>query len=106
MVIDHYSKSYEAKSIVDHDAKTTARYLEDGTICRFGVPKYFIDNNFKWYVEFDHLCKSYGIVHQYTSINGQGVMGWWKDWSKLSNVDSQFCLPILSMHKIGTNTYP
>jgi len=64
LVIDHYSKWCEAKSIVDHDAKTIARFLEDGAICRFGVPKYvLINNNFKWYVEFDQLCKSYGIVH-------------------------------------------
>jgi hypothetical protein len=63
LAIDHYSKWCEAKSI-DHDAKTIARFLEDGAICRFSVPKYvLINNNFKWYVEFDQLCKSYGIVH-------------------------------------------
>jgi hypothetical protein len=64
MAIDHYSKWCEVKSIVDHDVETIARFLEDEAICRFGVPKYvFIDNSFKRYVEFDHLCKSYGIVH-------------------------------------------
>lgn len=69
MAIDHYSKWCQAKSIVDNDAKTIATFLEDEAIYRFGVPKYvLIDDNFKWYVEFDHLRKRYGIVHQYTSL--------------------------------------
>jgi hypothetical protein len=46
--IDHYSKWCEAKSIVDHDVETIARFLEDGAICRFSAPKYvLIDNNFE-----------------------------------------------------------
>jgi hypothetical protein len=46
--IDHYSKWCEAKSIVDHDVETIARFLEDEAICRFSAPKYvLIDNNFE-----------------------------------------------------------
>jgi hypothetical protein len=33
-------------------------------------------------------------------------MGWWKEWTKLSNMDSLFCLPILNMHRTRINTYP
>jgi hypothetical protein len=33
-------------------------------ICRFGVPKYvLINNGLEWVVEFDQLCKNYGILH-------------------------------------------
>jgi hypothetical protein len=68
VAIDHYSKWCEAKSVVDRDVETINRFLEDEAICRFSVPKYvLINNGSKWYVEFDHLCKCYGIVHYYTS---------------------------------------
>lgn len=54
VVIDHYSKWYEAKVVVDHDAETTARFLEDEIIYKFGVPKYvLIDNGYEWVTKFD-----------------------------------------------------
>jgi len=45
MAIDYYSKWYEAKTIVDHDAKIASRFLEDEIICRFGMPKYILIDN-------------------------------------------------------------
>jgi hypothetical protein len=64
VAIDHYSKWCEAKAFVDHDAKTTRRFLEDKIICRFGVPKYVLTNNgSKRSVKFDNLCKNYSILH-------------------------------------------
>jgi hypothetical protein len=45
VAIDHYSKWCEAKAIVDHGAKTAARFLEDDLICRYGVPKFILTNN-------------------------------------------------------------
>ncbi len=65
VAIDHYSKWCEAKAVVDHGAKTTARFLEDEVICRYGVPKFMlIDNGGEWAAEFDVMCKDYGIQHQ------------------------------------------
>jgi hypothetical protein len=50
--------------VVDHDAVATTRFFEDEMICKFGVPKYIITNNeSKWLVEFDELCKNYSIIH-------------------------------------------
>jgi hypothetical protein len=35
-------------------------------ICRFGVSKHVLTNNEgEWVVDFDQLCKNYGIIHQY-----------------------------------------
>jgi hypothetical protein len=35
-------------------------------IYRFGVPKHvLINNGGEWVVDFDQLCKNYGIIHQY-----------------------------------------
>jgi hypothetical protein len=45
VAIDHYSKWCEAKTIVDHVAKTTSKLLEDDIICRYGVPKFVLINN-------------------------------------------------------------
>ncbi len=54
VAIDHYSKWCKAKTIVDHDAKIVARFLENEIIYRFGMLKYnIINNGFKWVVEFD-----------------------------------------------------
>jgi len=65
VAIDHYFKWCEAKAIVDHGAKTAARFLEDDIICRYGVPKFvLIDNGGEWAAEFDLMCKDYGIQHQ------------------------------------------
>jgi len=68
VAIDHYSKWCEAKAVVDHGAKTTARFLEDDIICRFGVPKFILTNNGgEWAAEFDVMCKDYAIQHQRTA---------------------------------------
>jgi len=68
VAIDHYSKWCEAKAVADHGAKTTARFLEDDVIYRYGVPKFVLtDNGGEWAVEFDTMCKDYGIQHQHTA---------------------------------------
>jgi hypothetical protein len=68
VAIDHYSKWCEAKAVADHEAKTTAKFLEDDVICRYGVPKFVLtDNGGEWAAEFDTMCKDYGIHHQYTT---------------------------------------
>lgn len=54
--------------VVDHDAKTMARFLEDEFIYKFGVSKYILINNgFEWSTKFDQLCKNSWIIHQYTT---------------------------------------
>ncbi len=71
MAIDHYLKWCEAKAIVDHNVEIVVRFLEDELIYRFNVSKYILTNNgFKWLVEFDQLCKNYGITHQNTMHKG------------------------------------
>jgi transposase InsO family protein len=66
VVIYHYSKWCEAKAVVDHGAKTIAKFLEDDIICRYRVPKFvLIDNGGEWTIEFDVMCKDYGIQHQH-----------------------------------------
>ncbi len=66
VAIDHYSKWCEAKAVADHGAKTTARFLEDDVICRYGVPEFVLtDNGGEWAAEFDAMCKDYGIHHQH-----------------------------------------
>ncbi len=68
VAIDHYSKWCEAKAIVDHGAKTTAKFLEDDIVCRYGVPKFVLtDNGGEWATEFDVMCKDYAIQHQRTA---------------------------------------
>jgi hypothetical protein len=68
VAIDHYSKWCEAKAVADHGAKTTARFLKDDIICRYGVPKFVLtDNGGEWAAEFDLMCKDYGIQHQLTA---------------------------------------
>jgi hypothetical protein len=42
VVVDHYLKWCEAKVVVDHGAKTSAKFLEDDVICRYGVPKFVL----------------------------------------------------------------
>jgi hypothetical protein len=65
VAIDHYSKWCEAKAVVDHGAKTAARFLEDEIICRYGVPKFVLtDNGGEWAAEFDVMCRDYAIQHQ------------------------------------------
>jgi hypothetical protein len=69
IAINHHSKRCEAKVVVDHGAKTIAKFLEDDIICRYGVPKFVLtDNGGEWAVEFDVMCKDYGIQHQHTRL--------------------------------------
>jgi hypothetical protein len=68
VAIDHYSKWCEARAVSDHGAKTTARFLEEDLICRYGVPKFVLtDNGSEWAAEFEVMCKDYGIQHQRTA---------------------------------------
>jgi transposase InsO family protein len=68
VAIDHYSKWCEAKAVADHGAKTTARFLEDDLICRYGVPKFVLtDNGGEWGAEFEVMCRDYAIQHQRTA---------------------------------------
>jgi len=45
VAIDHYSKWCEANAIVDHGAKTVAKFLKDDIICRYGVSKFILTNS-------------------------------------------------------------
>jgi transposase InsO family protein len=66
VAIDHYSKWCKAEAIANHNAKTAAKFLEDDIICRYGVPKFVLtDNGGEWAIEFDVMCKDYGIDHQH-----------------------------------------
>jgi len=68
VAIDHYSKWCEAKAIINHGVKTTAKLLEDDIICRYGIPKFvLINNGGEWAIEFDVMCKDYEIHHQHTT---------------------------------------
>ncbi len=68
VAVDHYSKWCDAKAVADHGAKTTAKFLEDDVICRYGVPKFVLtDNGGEWAAEFDVMCRDYGIQHQRTT---------------------------------------
>ncbi len=68
VTIDHYSKWCEAKAVANHSAKTASRFLKDDIICRYGVPKFIlIDNGGEWAIEFEIMCKNYGIQHQRTT---------------------------------------
>ncbi len=79
VTIDHYSKWCEARPIKDHDVAIAARFLEKEIICKFGVPIFiFIDNGGEWMVEFDLMCKKYGIIHNLQLHNGLNATGWWK----------------------------
>jgi hypothetical protein len=66
VAIDHYLKWFEVKVVSDHGAKTTASFLEDDVICRYGVPKFILtDNGGEWATKFDIMCRDYGIQHQH-----------------------------------------
>jgi len=66
VAIDHYSKWCEARPVRDCDAAIVTRFLEEEIICRFGVPIFiFTNNGGEWMVEFDMMCKKYGIIHQF-----------------------------------------
>jgi len=54
--------------VANHGAKTTAKFLEDDVICRYGVPKFVLTNNGgEWVAEFDVMCKDYDIQRQHTT---------------------------------------
>ncbi len=40
MAINHYSKWSKAKDVLDHGAKTAAKFLENEIICRYGIPRF------------------------------------------------------------------
>jgi transposase-like protein len=64
VTIDHYSKWCEARPVRDHDVTTAIRFLKKEIICKFGVPKFILtDNGGVLMVEFDLMCKKYGITH-------------------------------------------
>jgi len=66
VVSDHYSKWCEAKTVADHGVKTVTKSLEDDVICRYIIPKFVLTyNGGEWAVEFDVMCKDYGIHHQH-----------------------------------------
>jgi hypothetical protein len=68
VAIDHYSKWCEAKAVANHSAKIASRFLENDIICRYGIPKFVLtDNGGEWAVEFEIMCKNYGIQHQRTA---------------------------------------
>jgi hypothetical protein len=60
VAIDHYLKWCEAK--------VAAKCFEKNIICKYGVPKLILTyNGGERCVEFDNLCKIYGIQQQYTT---------------------------------------
>ncbi len=64
VAIDHYSKWWEAKVMLDHTTTIATRFLEDEKIYWFGVPRCLLtDNGGEWAKKFDNLCKVYGIPH-------------------------------------------
>jgi len=64
VAINHYSKWCEARPVKDHDVATTARFLEEKIICRFGVPRFIlIDSGGEWMAKFNLMCKKHGIIH-------------------------------------------
>jgi len=66
VVSDHYSKWCEAKAVIDHGVKTAAKFLEDDVTCRYIIPKFVLTyNGGEWAIEFDVMCKDYGIHHQH-----------------------------------------
>ncbi len=68
VAIDHYSKWCEAKAVADHGVKMAARFLEDEIICRYGLPKFVLTNNWgEWAAKFDVMCRDYAIQHQCTA---------------------------------------
>ncbi len=57
VAINHYSKWCKARPVKDHDVATTARFLEEKIICRFGVLRFIlIDNGGEWMVKFNLMC--------------------------------------------------
>ncbi len=60
--IKHYSKWCETKVMQNHTIVTATKFLKEDVIYRYGVLKYILTTNGgEWLVEFDNLCKVYGI---------------------------------------------
>jgi hypothetical protein len=77
VAIDHYSKWCKVKTVVDHGAKTIAKFLEDDVICRYKVPKFvLIDNGGEWVAKFDAMCKDMVFTINTQHFNGHSAMGW------------------------------
>jgi hypothetical protein len=50
--------------MVDHDVEMATKLLEHEVIYKFGVQEYILTNNgCEWSIEFNELCKNYGIIH-------------------------------------------
>ncbi len=68
MAIDHYSKWREIKLVKEYIVIVVAKFMEEEIIYKFGVLKYVLTNNGgEQMVEFDMLCKNYGIIQQFTT---------------------------------------
>ncbi len=81
-------------------------FLKDDVIHRFRVLKYtLMDNGFEWSMEFDQLCKNYGIIHQYITPQWficNGMVEWLVKMLKhgLNVLSTTF-----EHHKIGMPNY-
>jgi len=68
VAINHYFKWCDTRPIKEHDAFTTAKFLEDEVMCRYGMPKYILTNNSsEWMKEFTEIYHNYGIMHHFTT---------------------------------------
>jgi transposase InsO family protein len=106
VAIDHYSKWCEAKAVADHGAKTAAKFLEDDVICRYGVPIFVLtDNGGQWAVEFDAMCKDYGIHHQHTAPQWPQCNGMAERLIKMINHGITYCLQHLTMQIVGMSNW-
>jgi len=86
---NHYFKWCKAKAVSNHTIMIVARFLEEYIICRYGVHKFILINNGgEWFVEFDNLCKVYGIHHQYTMPQWPRCNGMVERLIKPSNMGS------------------
>jgi hypothetical protein len=77
VAIDHYSKWCEAKAVVDHGAKTVARFLEDDIICKYRIPKFVLTDNGGNGLQNSMLCAKTTVSNISTlHPSGLNVMGW------------------------------
>jgi hypothetical protein len=54
--------------ISNHPIGIVAKFLEEDIMCRYGMLEFFLTNSGgEWSIEFDNLCKMYGIQHQCTT---------------------------------------
>jgi hypothetical protein len=80
VAIDNYSKWCEAKVVLDHEVKIVAKFLEKELVCTYDVPKFIFTGNWggEGVAKFDVMCKDYGIIHQYTTLQ-------WPQCNKMIN---------------------